>query len=292
MTFFFKHKVIYPHQFGFQSKISTSHAMLDLVTAAYDNIDLNLHTSLVLIDFKKAFDTVCHKILLNKLAHYGIWGVAFKLLSSSLTYRKQFVNFNGLHSEIKDIKYGVPQGSSLGPLVFLIYVNDLQNAVDCTPRLFADDTCLIFQVSNPCILQGIINKELKNLNIWCCANKLTVNPSKSNVLGISPELIHDFTEQLTVSYDSSQIYSVKSAKYLGVIIDNRINFYEHIKALECKIARSVGILTKLKTILPKQNLLQLYHTFVHSHLTYGISIWGSTYLSYLQKLQKVQNKAL
>ena len=135
---------------------------------------------------------------------------------------------------------------------------------------------------------------MKNLNIWCCANKLTVNPSKStcNVLVVSPKLIYDFTEQITVSYDSSQIYSVKSAKYLGVIIDNRINFYKHIKALECKIARSVGILTKLKTILPKQNLLQLYYTLVHSHLTYGISIWGSTYPSYLQNLQKLQNKAL
>ena len=160
MTFFFKHKVTYPHQFGFQSKISTSHAMLELVTAAYDNIDLNIHTGLVLINFKKAFDTVCHKILLNKLAYYGIQGVAFKLLSLYLTYRKQFVNFNGLHSELKDIKYGVPQGSSLGPLFFLIYVNDLQNAVDCTPRLFADDTCLIFQASNPCILQSIINKKI------------------------------------------------------------------------------------------------------------------------------------
>ena len=130
MTFFFKHKVIYSHQFGFQSKISTSHAMLDLVIAANDNIDLNLHTGLVLVDFKKVFDTVCHKILLNKLAHYGIRGVAFKLLSSYLTYRKQFINFNQLHSELKDIKYVVPQGSSLGPLLFLLYVNDLQNCCD------------------------------------------------------------------------------------------------------------------------------------------------------------------
>ena len=86
MTFFLRHKVVYPDQLGFQSKISTSHAMLNLVTAAYDNIDLKLHrpTGLVVIDFKKAFDTVCHKILLNKLAHYGIRGVAFKLLSSYL----------------------------------------------------------------------------------------------------------------------------------------------------------------------------------------------------------------
>ena len=103
----------------------------------------------------------------------------------------------------------MPQGSSLGPL---LYVNDLQNAVVCTLRLFADNTCLIFQAFNPFMLQGIINKELKNLNIWCCANKLTVNPSKPNVLVISIKLIYDFTEQLTVSYDSFQIYSVKNAK--------------------------------------------------------------------------------
>ena len=117
---------------------------------------------------------------------------------------------------------------------------------------------------------------MKNLNIWCSANKLTVNPSKFNVLVISPKLVHDFTEQLTVNYDSFQIYSVKSAKYLGVIIDNRINFYVHIKVLESKIALSLGILTKLKTILPKQNVLQSYDTLDHSHVTYQISIWGST----------------
>ena len=121
----------------------------------------------------------------------------------------------------------------------------------------------MYQVSNSFILQGIINKELKNLNIWHCANKLTVNPSKANILIISPKLIHDFTELLTVSYDSFQIYLIKSAKYLGVIIDNRINFYEHIKVLESKIARSVGILTKQKAILPKQNLLQIYYTLCH-----------------------------
>ena len=107
--------------------------MLDLVTATFDNIDHNLHTGL-LVDFEKAFDTVCHKILLNKLVHYGIQGVAFKLLSSYLNYHKQFINFNQIQSDLKDIKYGVPQGSSLDPLLFLIFVNDSQNTFDCTPR--------------------------------------------------------------------------------------------------------------------------------------------------------------
>ena len=123
--------------------------MLYLTTTAYDNIDNNLHTGLVFIDFKKAFGTVCHKILMTKLAHYGIRGVAFKLLSSYLSGRQQYVNFKQTKSNNKEIKYWVPQRSSLGPLLFLIYVNDLPNSVNCTPRLFADFTCLILEACNP-----------------------------------------------------------------------------------------------------------------------------------------------
>ena len=149
MAIFKKHEVLYPHQFGFQGKISTSHAMLDSTTTAYDNIDNNLHTGLVFIDFKKAFDTVCHKILMTKLAHYGIRGVAFKLLSSYLSGRQQYVNFKQTKSNHKEIKYRLPQRFSLGPLLFLIYVTSLPNSVNCTPRLFADDTCLIVEACNP-----------------------------------------------------------------------------------------------------------------------------------------------
>ena len=93
MALFKKHQVLYPHQFGFQGKIFTSHSMLDLTTTAHDNIDNNLHIGLVFIDFKKAFETVCHKILMTKLAHYGIREMAFKLLSSYLRGRQQYVNF-------------------------------------------------------------------------------------------------------------------------------------------------------------------------------------------------------
>ena len=133
MAFFKKHEVLYPHQFGFQGKISTSHAMLDSTTTAYDNIDNNLHTGLIFIDFKKAFDIVCHKILMTKLAHYGIRGVTFKLLSSYLSGRQQYVNFKQTKSNHKKIKYRVPQGSALSSLFFLIYFNDFPNSVNCTP---------------------------------------------------------------------------------------------------------------------------------------------------------------
>ena len=115
-----------------------------LCTTAFDNIEHNLHISLVFVDLKKGFDTVCYKKILNKLANYCTWRVAFKLLRSYLNYQKQFLNFNQIQSDLKEIKCAVFQGSYLGILSFLIYVSDLQNAVDCTPRLFADETCLIF----------------------------------------------------------------------------------------------------------------------------------------------------
>ena len=292
MTFFIKHKILYPYQFSFQSKISTSHAMLDLITASYDNIDNNVHTGLVFIDFKKAFDTVCHKILLTKLAHYGIRGVAYKLLSSYLSGRKQYVNCKQTKSDLKDIEYGVPQGSSLGPLLFLIYINDLPNSVKCTPRLFADDTCLIFESHCPFSLQNLINIELKKLDTWCCSNKLTVNPFKSNVVFISPKLTYTTNTNYNITLAGSSIDINTNVNYLGLVIDNKLYFREQIKLLENKISRSVGILNKLKPYFSQRTLLQLYHSLVHSHLTYGISVWGSTHKTYLQKIQYLQNRAL
>ena len=119
MAFFKKHQVLYPHQFGFQGKISTSHAMLDLTTTAYNNIDNNLHTGLVFINFKKAFDTVGHKIKMTKLAHYGIQGVTFKLLSSYLSGWQQYINFKQTKSNHKEIKYGVHKDLLWAPFFFL-----------------------------------------------------------------------------------------------------------------------------------------------------------------------------
>ena len=177
-------------------------------------------------------------------------------------------------------------------LLFLIYVNNLSNSVNCTPRLFADDTCLIFEAFNPVSLQNLINSELNNVDTWCCSNKLTVNPSKSNIIFISPKLLQNSNDNYNMTFADSFIATVPNSKYLGVIIDNKLCFYEHIKLLESKVSRSVGILTKLKSFIPQQTLLQLYHSLVHSHLTYGITIWGSTHTMYLQKLQNLQNRAL
>ena len=171
---------------------------------------------------------------------------------------------------------------------FSLYINDLSNFVNCTPRLFADDTCLIFEAYNPVSLQNLINSELNKLDSWCCSNKLTVNPSKSNIIFISPKLLQNINsnDNYNMTFADSFIATVPNSKYQGVTIGNKLSSYEHIKLLESKVFRSVGILTKLKSFIPQQTLLslQLYHSLVHSHLTCGITIWGSTHTTYLQKL--------
>ena len=213
--------LLYPNQFSFQSKTSTAHAMLDVVTSLYDSINRNQYSGLVLIDLKKAFDTVSHTALLNKLHNYGIRRVAQKLLVSYLECRKQFVALNQTRSKLMNIEYGVPQGSTLGPLFFLIYINDLNDALRSKPILFADDTCLLVTEDNSQTLRNTITDELNRPSIWCSANKLTINLSKTCVLFIPPKLtMNSNFSPFFLSSNDNPINIVSSTKYWGVFIDN------------------------------------------------------------------------
>ena len=143
VSFLNKNSILIPTQYGFRNSHSTTHALLDVINNAYNSINENNFTALIFIDLKKAFDTVNHSILIWKLSHYGITGIANDLFLSYLHDRKQFVKIENVKSDMKVTEYGVPQGSVLGPLLFLLYVNDLSSCSSNSPRLFADDTCLI-----------------------------------------------------------------------------------------------------------------------------------------------------
>ena len=244
VSFFQKHSVIAETQYGFQNNKSTSHAILDVLTNAYDNIESNDYTAIVLLDFKKAFDTVCHSILLNKLEHYGIRLIALKLLKSFLTNHSQFVADQNLRTNDAVNRFGVLQGSNLGPLLFLIYINDIPNTLFSKPRLFADDTCLVIQAPNPSLLENSVNRELVNVYEWTKANKITVNPKKTSVLVIPPKATSP-PPNIHLVLNGSIIPINESVKYLGITIDKKLNFEIHIKHLESKISRSIAIMTKL-----------------------------------------------
>ena len=176
-----KNNVIIPIQCGFQTNFSTSRAILDVITHVYDNINNNQFTGLFFLDLKKAFDAVNHKILEFKLNHYGICECILNLILSFLE-RYQYVLINGINSTTKSNPYGVPQGSTRGPLLFLSYVNDMPNATQSTPRSFADDTCICVNHRKLSNLQNLLNTELDALSDLCADNQLTTNPTKSQVL--------------------------------------------------------------------------------------------------------------
>ena len=172
--------------------------------------------------------------------------------------------------------WGVPLGFTLGPLLFLIYINDLINCTSVTPRLFADDTCLCFSSSKPENLQEIINSDLKIVSEWITANKLRINAQKSSALIISPKSNDKASYQnLTILFDGFKINLSKSVKYLGVQIDDNLTFKTHNLHY-----------------LPKTYLLLLCNTLFHPHLIYCISAWSSTFSTYLNPLQTLQNKAI
>ena len=166
---------------------------------------------------------------------------------------------------LKSIDIGVPQSSILGPLLFLIYINDIPNSVKCTPRFFADDTCLLIKAPSTTILENQLKDDFNNICNWISANNLTLNSKKLQLLIIAPYLKFS-NALLNIQSPADEIKTVFKVKYLGTLFHNRLNFHEYIKILKVKIARSVGILNKLKYFLPSSALSNLYYALIHSIL--------------------------
>ena len=240
------------------------------------------------IDLKKAFDTVNHDILLSKLEHYGIRGTLLNWFRSYLTGRKQYVTVNGENSKLLDITCGVPQGSVLGPLLFLIYINDLPNVSEKLKIfLFADDTNIYFESKNLKELEKTINNELKHLSLWLKVNRLALNISKTNFV-----IFHTHQRQLnhnvTLKLDNKALNEKDHIKYLGVIVDCHLKWKNHIQGITNKISRSIGIMYRLRNYVNLKVLKSLYHSLVYSHIVYGIQVWGSASDSELNKILILQ----
>ena len=186
-SFLHKNKILNGNQYGFRKNSSTAFAIYDLIENKLQNLDESLITCALFVDLSKAFDTVDHGILLKKLQHYGIRGVPLNLFKSYLSNRKQYTFVNGSKSTELLIDIGVPQGSVLGPLLFLLYINDLPNASLLLTRLFADDTCLLFSAKTIDELQIVINREMRKIENWMSGNKLSINYKKNKIYVITYE---------------------------------------------------------------------------------------------------------
>ena len=281
--------IIYPKQFGFRPGFSTSHSLVDITETIRGTLEKKKYGCGIFIDLKKAFDTVNHKILLQKLEHYGIRGNTLLWFKSYLTNRKQYVNLNGTKSDTKEITCGVPQGSVLGPLLFLLYINDLPNISEkLTFFLFADDTNIYFESDNLDNLQKIINKELKKLYEWLCINRLSLNISKTNFV-----IFHAKNKPLhpiTILINNKAIEEADHVKYLGVIIDSQLTFRRHMEEVSKKISRSIGVLYKLRPFVSQKILVNVYYAIIYPFLLYGVELWGNTSNTLLTPIFLLQKK--
>jgi len=291
--FLCENKLINSKQFGFRSNHSTNHALLNITERIKALVDKGQYVCGIFIDLEKAFDTVNHKILCEKLKYYGLRGNVNKLFQSYLSNRKQFVSIKGFDSESKDLKCGVPQGSSLGPLLFLIYINDFKLCLEnCDSGHFADDTFIMYSNTKLKSIETIINTELKLVSKWLRLNKLSLNTNKTELIFFHSRQHLLNYEGISIKFNGKKLHPVNHVKYLGMYIDRYLSWNFHILQLTKKLSRANGILSKLRHNAPIETCLQVYYAIFYSHLIYSCNIWGLTSNENIKKIEVLQKKCL
>jgi exonuclease III len=281
---------LYEMQYGFRSGRSCEHALLTAQNCLLNNLNKNKISLLLLIDFSKAFDMVDHTTLLCKLQHYGIRGKALDWFKSYLNNRKQFVSVNGKDSITCPINFGVPQGSILGPLLFVIYINDLP-AISKLAKfiLYADDANIILTGNTLNEIEEQLHELINVLLDWVDINGLLLNLKKTVYMLFSR---NNIAANLTVKIRNVAIERKSETKFLGVIVDEKLLWTKHIKTVRSKMCRYVGIMYKIKTYLPLKARLQIFHSFVQSHINYCSLVWGFSAKSNIESIFVCQKKGL
>jgi hypothetical protein len=213
-------------------------------------------------------------------------------MRSYMSNRRQSVRMNGVMSKRIIVPHGVPQGSKLGPLLFIVYINDIIKIVDkCKVHLFADDTLIYIIGKNVCEMSDILNAELRNISSWLCTNKLKLNASKTKAMWMNNKSVVDLS-RINLIIDNNRIEVVSNIKYLGIVLDNKLDFKEHVNYIIKKIARKVGVLSRLKNILSRRAKIMIYNVVVLPHYNYCATILNMANLESKKKLQILQNRAM
>ena len=246
---------------------------------------------------QKAFDTVSHDILLNKLYHYGIRGNAYRLLSSYLSGRKQFTKVGNFISGLVSILWGVTQGSVLGPLLFLIFINDLPNACSLFSWIFADDTALALSSKNFAELEIRFNSEINKAQDWLLANGLSVHyVDKTKYMlikgpGLCTSKVGSETN-FKLTMGRHEIERTDNYKYLGIYFDNKLSWKFQIDKMCSKLSSVCGVISKVRHYLDRKCLMLIYHSLFESRLRYGILAWGTASEHDLNRLRVLQNRVV
>ena len=314
-SFFTDNNVLMAEQFGFRKFHSTSYAITHSVNLINQFQNHGNHTIGIFIDLSKAFDTLNHSISLSKLEWYGVRGIAHDLLRSCLTNRYQLTNISGTYSDKEHVQYEVPQGSVLGPLLFLLYINDL---ISCyiNPHvkfiLYADDTNIF--ISCATVEEGITlaNDVLKHVNNYMTCNLLHINlekscfmhfPNKTSSItdGINKQSSEtessdsyedDIVESSHLLLGDTKISIVNEVKFLGVTFDRKLSWNGQTDVVYKRLKCAIAIIKRIKPYIANENLKTIYFTLFESHLLYGISVWGGIPQYKMDKIFRLQKKCL
>ena len=285
-SYFTNNKLFYENQYGFRKHHSTELAVIELIDRISAYMDTGKIPISIFLDLSKAFDTLDSSILLDELKYYGFGNTSLKWFHSYLKDRSQYVLFNGIYSDVINLSTGVPQGSILGPLLFMIYMNDIHTATNSFNAILdADDTNLISPLCsfnsqhslNHDSLDDVcsnINVKLNSILEWRNVNKLSLNASKTRfMLFYYPQRKVD-NLSLDLKINSTAIERVSEFNLLGLTLDECLNWKPHVQKISNKISRIIGVLCRLKNYLPKHILCTIYNSLILAHLQYAVSTWG------------------
>ena len=292
-SYFEKNKLLFDNQYGFRPKHSTEHAALELIDRITNKMDTNEIPLNIFLDLSKAFDTIDHSILLNKLKYYGLKGSTLNLVQSYLSNRKQYTEIEDTTSTILPIQVGVPQGSILGPILFIIYVNDLPQ---CSNKfdfiMYADDTTLSSTIDSFCDINSnasadsLINAEIDKVIEWLKINKLSLNKNKSKYMTF--HMPKKQIQHLTLKIDGINIEKVEEFNFLGLTMDTNLKWKKHTDKISNKCSKITGVLNRLKLLFPQEIKCLLYNSLIVPHINYCITAWGF----HRNRITIIQKKAI
>ena len=294
-SYFENNKLLFGSQYGYRKIHSTELACLEFVDKITHNLDQGETPFCFFLDLSKAFDTLDHKILFKKLQYYGVNGTPLLWFKNYLNNRNQYVEMDGIKSQTKSIDTGVPQGSILGPLLFIIYMNDIQLASEKFEAiLYADDTTLssilkTFWNSSSLEISDKINRELLLVHDWLLANKLSLNIKKTKYMIFRyPQKSAASLPNLSILIDGHKLERVDNFEFLGLTISETLSWKLHIEKMSNKISKVIGILSRCKRYLHTSVMLKIYNSLILSRINYCITCWGYEN----KRIYKLQKKAL